>query len=211
MFFSRILLQLKQKAGGEHRLRRPQEAPGTRRPPHPQSPLHPGSTITSGTASAISSAAALSPSSAASLPPSPPSSSATAAGPPPPPALDLTTGSISRLHFAGLCIQHLPFGVRDAGYTSRQLRKALLDFPERWPDLIDQLTTALSPTDATTTTSALEAAHSTFAPWRAHIRSDALFSEVNYVFMDSFLRLFRHIASLLLTPSSPPPTPALVT
>ncbi|KZP10235.1 hypothetical protein FIBSPDRAFT_963317 [Athelia psychrophila] len=83
---------------------------------------------------------------------------------------------------------------------------AALEFPERWPDLINQLTTSLSPTDTTTNASVLETAHSIFAPWRAHVRSDALFSEINYVlsrFMDPFLQLFRHTAG----PLPPLPVP----
>ncbi|KAF7976444.1 hypothetical protein HWV62_6681 [Athelia sp. TMB] len=84
---------------------------------------------------------------------------------------------------------------------------AELDFPERWPDLIDQLTASLSPTNTTINISVLETAHSIFAPWRAHVRSDTLFSEINYVlgrFMDPFLQLFRHTANLLLPPASAP-------
>ncbi|KZP24003.1 hypothetical protein FIBSPDRAFT_889229 [Athelia psychrophila] len=163
--------------------------------------------------------------------------------PQPPRQIDVTTGSIPRMHFAGLCIQHLPVGVRDAGYTSRRLRKALVpamlcqgrtECPTssmrvkssvslrphcdvmQTSDLCScwQLTTALSPTHATANTSVLEAAHSTFTPWRVHIRSDALLSEDNYVLTrvtDYFLQLFRHIFGLLLTPSSSPPAPALVT
>ncbi|KZP07175.1 hypothetical protein FIBSPDRAFT_902251 [Athelia psychrophila] len=66
--------------------------------------------------------------------------------------------------------------------------------PGRWPDLIDQLTASLSLTKTTTNACVLETAHS-FVPWRAHVRSDALFSAFSYVLsrsMDPFLQPFRH-------------------
>ncbi|KZP18055.1 hypothetical protein FIBSPDRAFT_956614 [Athelia psychrophila] len=90
---------------------------------------------------------------------------------------------------------------------------AELEFPERWLYLIDQVMTFRSLTDTTTNTSVLETAHSICAPCRAHVRSGALFSEINYVlsrFMDPFLQLFCHIAGLLLSPSLSPPTPVFV-
>jgi exportin-2 (importin alpha re-exporter) len=54
----------------------------------------------------------------------------------------------------------------------------------------------------------LETAHSIFRPWRAHVRSDALFSEINFVlsrFIDPFLALFRHTASLIFSSASTAP------
>ncbi|KAJ6474605.1 CAS/CSE protein [Mycena vitilis] len=83
---------------------------------------------------------------------------------------------------------------------------AELDFPAKWPDLIDHLTASLSPTSSSTNISILQTSHSIFSQWRAHVRSDTLFTEINLVlskFMDPFLGLFRHTAGLLLTP---PPT-----
>ncbi|KAJ7695191.1 importin alpha re-exporter [Mycena rosella] len=83
---------------------------------------------------------------------------------------------------------------------------AELDFPAKWPDLIDHLTTSLSPTSSSTNIAILQTSHSIFSQWRAHVRSDTLFTEINLVlskFMDPFLGLFRHTATLLL---SPPPT-----
>ncbi|KZP18073.1 hypothetical protein FIBSPDRAFT_956631 [Athelia psychrophila] len=62
---------------------------------------------------------------------------------------------------------------------------AALEFPERWPDLIN----------------------------RAHVCFDALFSEINYVlsrFVDPFLQLFHHTAGPLLSLSLSPHTSALV-
>ena len=80
---------------------------------------------------------------------------------------------------------------------------AKFDFPEQWPDLIDQLVASLSP-DANnypTNVSVLETAHSIFAPWRAEMRSDSLYTTINFVlgrFVDTFLKIFEHTASNLL-------------
>ncbi|KAF7308719.1 Importin N-terminal domain-containing protein [Mycena chlorophos] len=82
---------------------------------------------------------------------------------------------------------------------------AELDFPAKWPDLVDQLTGSLSPTSSSTNIAILQTSHSIFSQWRAHVRSDVLFTEINLVlskFMDPFLALFRHTAGNLL---SPPP------
>lgn len=98
---------------------------------------------------------------------------------------------------------------------------AELDFPEKWETLIDvrpaspspsiyipsnltpqQLVSSLSPTHLTINIGVLETAHSIFLPWRAHVRSDGLFTEINFVlerFVGPFLALFRHTASLLLS------------
>ncbi|KAF8650732.1 hypothetical protein AX16_005105 [Volvariella volvacea WC 439] len=87
---------------------------------------------------------------------------------------------------------------------------AELDFPEKWPNLIDQLVASLSPTDYNVNIGVLETAHSIFNRWRALVRSDALYTEINLVlskFVDPFLQLFRQTATLLLT--KPSPNPAL--
>jgi exportin-2 (importin alpha re-exporter) len=50
----------------------------------------------------------------------------------------------------------------------------------------------------------LETAHSIFKPWRSQVRSDALFSTINYVlsrFVKPFLQLLRHTSTLLLSTS----------
>ncbi|KAK0469414.1 CAS/CSE protein [Desarmillaria tabescens] len=89
---------------------------------------------------------------------------------------------------------------------------AELDFPGKWPDLIDQLVSSLSATDYNVNVGVLQTAHSIFNQWRAHVRSDQLFTEINFVFskfMDPFLQLFRQTATLLL--SNPSPNPALTT
>ncbi|TFK71152.1 importin alpha re-exporter [Pluteus cervinus] len=87
---------------------------------------------------------------------------------------------------------------------------APLDFPDRWPTLIDSLVSSLSPTNYNINVGVLETAHSIFNHWRSQARSDTLFTEINLVlakFMDPFLQLFRQTASLLLT--KPSPNPAL--
>jgi exportin-2 (importin alpha re-exporter) len=111
---------------------------------------------------------------------------------------------------------------------------AELDFPERWSELIDvtfpcpspiyphilillpfiqQLishlpsSSSVSPPNPLTqnlTISILETAHSIFQPWRAHVRSDGLYAEINFVlsrFGDKFMQLFRETGSLLLSSS----------
>lgn len=65
---------------------------------------------------------------------------------------------------------------------------------------------SLSPTDYNINVGVLQTAHSIFRQWRAHVRSDRLFTEINLVlskFMSTFLQLFRQTATLLLTTPSP--------
>ncbi|KAH0580356.1 hypothetical protein H2248_001858 [Termitomyces sp. 'cryptogamus'] len=84
---------------------------------------------------------------------------------------------------------------------------AELDFPSRWENLIDQLVASLSPTDYNINIGVLETAHSIFRKWRAHVRSDDLFTEINLVlktFVKPFLQLFRQTATLLKDPSTNP-------
>ncbi|KZP07876.1 Cse1-domain-containing protein [Athelia psychrophila] len=92
---------------------------------------------------------------------------------------------------------------------------AELDFPERWPDLIDVSPVFSNPTSSSRSTNnlLLTDGHDHERPWRAHFHSDALFSEINCVlsrFMDPFLQLFRNTAGLLLAPAPSAPAPALV-
>ncbi|KJA18706.1 hypothetical protein HYPSUDRAFT_45045 [Hypholoma sublateritium FD-334 SS-4] len=87
---------------------------------------------------------------------------------------------------------------------------AQLDFPVKWENLIDQLVASLSATNYNINIGVLQTAHSIFQQWRAHVRSDELFTEINFVlsrFMDPFMQLFRQTATLLLT--KPSPNPAL--
>ncbi|KAJ7594086.1 CAS/CSE protein [Mycena floridula] len=84
---------------------------------------------------------------------------------------------------------------------------AELDFPTRWPDLIDQLVASLSATNYNVNSGVLQAAHSIFRHWRAHVRSDQLFTEINLVlskFVAPYLDLFRQTASMLLKPETNP-------
>ncbi|KIM38838.1 hypothetical protein M413DRAFT_75629 [Hebeloma cylindrosporum] len=87
---------------------------------------------------------------------------------------------------------------------------AELDFPAKWENLIDQLIASFSATDYNINVGVLQTAHSIFQQWRAHVRSDELFTEINFVlskFMDPFMQLFRQTAGLLLT--TPSLNPAL--
>ncbi|KAF4612796.1 hypothetical protein D9613_011749 [Agrocybe pediades] len=87
---------------------------------------------------------------------------------------------------------------------------AELDFPNKWVNLIDQLVASLSATDYNVNVGVLQTAHSIFGQWRAHVRSDELFTVINIVlgkFIDPFMQLFQQTATLLLT--EPSPNPAL--
>ncbi|KAJ8091228.1 importin-alpha export receptor [Marasmius tenuissimus] len=78
---------------------------------------------------------------------------------------------------------------------------AELDFPTKWPDLLNQLVQSLNTPDSNTILGVLHTAHSIFRQWRAHVRSDQLFTEINFVFekfMTPFLDLFRKVASTLV-------------
>ncbi|KAH7882920.1 CAS/CSE protein [Phlebopus sp. FC_14] len=84
---------------------------------------------------------------------------------------------------------------------------AELDFPSKWTDLIDQLVTSLSPTEYNINIGVLETAHSIFRAWRSQVRSDELFTEINFVFsrfMTPFLQLFQQSANFLFMSPSPP-------
>ncbi|KAG6820300.1 hypothetical protein H0H93_002564 [Arthromyces matolae] len=84
---------------------------------------------------------------------------------------------------------------------------AELDFPTKWTNLIDQLVASLSATDYNVNVGVLETAHSIFRKWRAQVRSDSLFTEINLVltaFVAPFLQLFRQTATLLQDPRSNP-------
>ncbi|KAG2131005.1 CAS/CSE protein [Suillus clintonianus] len=90
---------------------------------------------------------------------------------------------------------------------------AELDFPVKWTDLIDQLVLSLSQTDYSINVGVLQTAHSIFNQWRAQVRSDELFTEINFVlsrFIQPFLDLFNQTATILLS-SPAPPNLAIVT
>lgn len=64
----------------------------------------------------------------------------------------------------------------------------------------------MSPTEYTINVGVLQTAHSIFRPWRAHVRSDSLFTEINFVlsrFMSPFLGLFQQTATFMLSGNSP--------
>lgn len=84
---------------------------------------------------------------------------------------------------------------------------AELDFPVKWTDLIDQLILSLSQTDYSINVGVLQTAHSIFNQWRAQVRSDELFTEINFVlsrFMQPFLDLCNQTATILLSSPAPP-------
>ncbi|KAH9023317.1 Cse1-domain-containing protein [Lactarius hengduanensis] len=83
---------------------------------------------------------------------------------------------------------------------------AELDFPQRWPDLIDQLVQSLSSSDMNINLGVLETAHSIFREWRSRARSDAFWSIIKLVhtkFLVPYFQLFElTIKSLLATPDT---------
>lgn len=61
---------------------------------------------------------------------------------------------------------------------------------------------SLSTTDYSVSLGVLETAHSIFRGWRSAIRSDNLYTVINYVlsrFIDPYVAFFRHTATLLLS------------
>ncbi|KAK9464175.1 Cse1-domain-containing protein [Lipomyces oligophaga] len=74
------------------------------------------------------------------------------------------------------------------------------DFPDRWPELIDDLVFRLSSTDVVSNNGVLQVAHSIFKRWRPLYRSDALFSEIKLVldkFCIPFMSLFQQTDALI--------------
>ncbi|ORY85547.1 importin-alpha re-exporter [Protomyces lactucae-debilis] len=68
------------------------------------------------------------------------------------------------------------------------------DFPAKWDYLIDSLISQISLTDMSVTNGVLQTAHSIFKRWRSQFRSDALFTEINFVlsrFCEPFLAIFK--------------------
>jgi len=68
------------------------------------------------------------------------------------------------------------------------------DFPDRWQTLVDDLVSRISPTNPTVNNGVLRVAHSIFKRWRPLFRSDALYTEINYVlgkFGEPFLQLLQ--------------------
>ncbi|ELU39794.1 importin alpha re-exporter [Rhizoctonia solani AG-1 IA] len=75
------------------------------------------------------------------------------------------------------------------------------DYPDRWPTLMEQLTSSFSETDYNVNVGVLEAAHAVCAPWKSQVRSDRLFSTINAVvgvLGTPLLGMFRHVTGILL-------------
>lgn len=78
------------------------------------------------------------------------------------------------------------------------------DFPLKWENLIDQLISALTPSDYSINNGVLTTAHSIFKRWRSQFRSDELFKEIIFVlerFCEPYLQLFRRTDFLLCEPT----------
>lgn len=81
--------------------------------------------------------------------------------------------------------------------------------------ILQQLVSSLSPSPSSYSTNlaVLETAHSIFGPWRSEIRSNELYTVINFVlsrFIEPFLQIFRHTATLLLSTPLPSKDEALV-
>ncbi|CAE6534937.1 unnamed protein product [Rhizoctonia solani] len=75
------------------------------------------------------------------------------------------------------------------------------DYPDRWPTLMEQLTSSLSKDDYNINVGVLEAAHAVCAPWKSQVRSDKLFStiiSVVNVLGTPVLMMFKHVTDILL-------------
>lgn len=74
------------------------------------------------------------------------------------------------------------------------------DFPENWPDLLDQLLAKISSSDYSSNLVMLKTCHKIFKRYRLEERSDDLYREINFV-MEKFgpfmLQIFEGIASIL--------------
>ncbi|KAG1763112.1 CAS/CSE protein [Suillus occidentalis] len=103
---------------------------------------------------------------------------------------------------AALRSQLVPAMIALSDHTDKAIRAQIaesvaliaeLDFPVKWTDLIDQLISSLSPTDYSINVGVLQTAHSIFNQWRAQVRSDELFTEINFV-----------LSPILLSSPAPP-------
>jgi len=77
---------------------------------------------------------------------------------------------------------------------------ATSDFPEQWPDLIDQIVQNFNPNDWNANNALLSTAHAIFKRWRAQFRTDSLFLEIKYVlerFCEPYLQLFKLLDTAL--------------
>jgi exportin-2 (importin alpha re-exporter) len=77
---------------------------------------------------------------------------------------------------------------------------ALHDFPESWPDLIDKLLSKISADNFSVNLVILKACHYIFKRYRREMRSDELYTEINYVmsrFGPALLQLYRGLEGVL--------------
>ncbi|KZO99252.1 putative importin-alpha export receptor [Calocera viscosa TUFC12733] len=89
---------------------------------------------------------------------------------------------------------------------------AAVEFPQSWPDLMDQLVASLSPTDWAANAGVMEIAHSVFLPWRSMTRSDELFLAIKNAldtFCPPYMAVFTQVDQLLQQPSPGVPVPVL--
>ncbi|SNX87170.1 probable CSE1 - Nuclear envelope protein that mediates the nuclear export of importin alpha [Melanopsichium pennsylvanicum] len=80
------------------------------------------------------------------------------------------------------------------------------DFPHDWSELMDELVPKLSDQDDQLVLGILRTAHTIFYRWRSAFRSDALYSEINYVltkFALPHLDLLKRTDQKLLDPNTP--------
>ncbi|KAA1117299.1 importin-alpha export receptor [Puccinia graminis f. sp. tritici] len=73
---------------------------------------------------------------------------------------------------------------------------ATSDFPEHWPDLIDQIVQNFNPNDWNANNALLSTAHAIFKRWRAQFRTDSLFLEIKYV-LERFYTALTNVAPTL--------------
>lgn len=92
---------------------------------------------------------------------------------------------------------------------------AASDFPDVWPELIDELVAQLSTEHHQVLLSVLATSHAIFRRWRSQFRSDALYSEINLVLgkmANPLLELLQRMHAMLLDPATPAGTmPPLAT
>ncbi|GHJ89066.1 hypothetical protein NliqN6_5468 [Naganishia liquefaciens] len=85
---------------------------------------------------------------------------------------------------------------------------ASVDFPERWPNLLDDMVNSLSPDNFTINNGVLTTAHSIFKQWRSQFRTDHLFLTIKHVldkFCDPYFALFQRVDQLLFNSAAPLP------
>ena len=85
------------------------------------------------------------------------------------------------------------------------------DFPDAWPELIDELVAQLGTENYHVLLAVLATSHAIFKRWRHMFRSDALYSEINLVLSkmaEPLLTLLQRVHAMLLDPATPSATMA---